>query len=44
MSGAVVSVAKRMSTLGEHTRVYLKEIGLSEDEIAAFAGNKAVRG
>jgi len=44
MSGAVVSAAKRMSTLGEHTRVYLKEIGLSEDEIAAFAGNKAVRG
>jgi hypothetical protein len=27
-----------MSTLGEHTRAYLKEAGLSEDEIAAFAG------
>jgi crotonobetainyl-CoA:carnitine CoA-transferase CaiB-like acyl-CoA transferase len=38
MSGAKVSVAKRMSTLGEHTRAYLKETGLSEDEIASFAG------
>jgi len=37
MSGAKVSAAKRMSTLGEHTRAYLKETGLSEDEIAAFA-------
>ena len=27
-----------MSTLGEHTRAYLKETGLSEDEIASFAG------
>jgi CoA:oxalate CoA-transferase len=42
MSGARVSAAKRMSTLGEHTRVYLKETGLSEDEIAAFAGNAQV--
>jgi crotonobetainyl-CoA:carnitine CoA-transferase CaiB-like acyl-CoA transferase len=33
-----VSAAPRMSTLGEHTRAYLKEAGLSEDEIAAFAG------
>ena len=32
-----------MSTLGEHTRAYLKETGLSEDEIASFAG-KAARG
>jgi crotonobetainyl-CoA:carnitine CoA-transferase CaiB-like acyl-CoA transferase len=38
MSGAKVSAAPRMSTLGEHTRAYLKETGLSEDEIAAFAG------
>jgi crotonobetainyl-CoA:carnitine CoA-transferase CaiB-like acyl-CoA transferase len=38
MSGARVSAAKRMSTLGEHTRAYLKETGLSEDEIASFAG------
>jgi crotonobetainyl-CoA:carnitine CoA-transferase CaiB-like acyl-CoA transferase len=38
MSGATVSAAKRMSTLGEHTVAFLKETGLSEDEIAAFAG------
>jgi crotonobetainyl-CoA:carnitine CoA-transferase CaiB-like acyl-CoA transferase len=38
MSAAKVSAAPRMSTLGEHTRAYLKETGLSEDEIAAFAG------
>jgi crotonobetainyl-CoA:carnitine CoA-transferase CaiB-like acyl-CoA transferase len=38
MSGAKVSVAKRMSTLGEHTRAYLKETGLSEEEIASFSG------
>jgi crotonobetainyl-CoA:carnitine CoA-transferase CaiB-like acyl-CoA transferase len=46
MSGARVSAAKRMSTLGEHTRAYLKETGLSEDEIAAFAGKppKSARG
>jgi crotonobetainyl-CoA:carnitine CoA-transferase CaiB-like acyl-CoA transferase len=43
MSGAKVSAAKRMSTLGEHTVAYLKEAGLSEDEIAAFAGKKAAR-
>jgi CoA:oxalate CoA-transferase len=42
MSGARVSAAKRVSTLGEHTRAYLKEIGLSEDEIAAFAGKPPV--
>ena len=42
MSGARVSAAKRMSTLGEHTRAYLKETGLSEDEIAAFAGKPAM--
>ena len=42
MSGAKVSVAKRMSTLGEHTRAYLKETGLSEHEIAAFAGKPPI--
>jgi crotonobetainyl-CoA:carnitine CoA-transferase CaiB-like acyl-CoA transferase len=42
MSGAKVSAAKRMAMLGEHTRAYLKETGLSEDEIAAFAGKPAV--
>jgi crotonobetainyl-CoA:carnitine CoA-transferase CaiB-like acyl-CoA transferase len=38
MSGATVSAAKRMSTLGEHTLALLKEAGLSQDEIAAFSG------
>jgi crotonobetainyl-CoA:carnitine CoA-transferase CaiB-like acyl-CoA transferase len=38
MSGATVSAAKRMSTLGEHTVALLQEAGLSEGEIAAFSG------
>jgi crotonobetainyl-CoA:carnitine CoA-transferase CaiB-like acyl-CoA transferase len=38
MSGADVSAGKRMATLGEHTAAYLKEIGLSEREIAGFTG------
>jgi crotonobetainyl-CoA:carnitine CoA-transferase CaiB-like acyl-CoA transferase len=38
MSGAVVCAGKRTSTLGEHTVTYLRESGLSEDEIAAFTG------
>ena len=38
MSDARVSPAKRMATLGEHTRSLLKEAGLSEDQIAAFSG------
>lgn len=40
MSGAKVSAAKRMSTLGEHTVAFLREAGLSEDEIAAFTGKR----
>jgi crotonobetainyl-CoA:carnitine CoA-transferase CaiB-like acyl-CoA transferase len=40
MTGARVSAAKRMATLGEHTRALLKETGLSEDQIAAFSGNR----
>ncbi|QOZ24592.1 CaiB/BaiF CoA-transferase family protein [Bradyrhizobium sp. CCBAU 51753] len=46
MSGAAVGAGKRMSTLGEHTRAYLQEVGLSEEEIAAFATQpqKSVRG
>ena len=42
MSGAAVSAGTRMSTLGEHTRAYLKEAGLSDDEIAGFAGKPGV--
>src|SRR5262245_62641724 len=42
MSGAKVSAARKMSTLGEHTRAYLKETGLSEAEISAFAEKPAV--
>ena len=38
MSGATVSPAKRMSTLGEHTVACLRQSGLSENEIAAFSG------
>jgi crotonobetainyl-CoA:carnitine CoA-transferase CaiB-like acyl-CoA transferase len=42
MSGADVSAAKRMSTLGEHTLEFLRETGRSKDEIAAFAGQSLV--
>jgi crotonobetainyl-CoA:carnitine CoA-transferase CaiB-like acyl-CoA transferase len=38
MSGANVSAGKRIATLGEHTRAYLKQTGLSEDEISVFTG------
>ena len=40
MSGANVSAAKRMATLGEHTVAYLRESGLSEQEIAAFTAKR----
>lgn len=42
MSGSEVSAAKRMSTLGEHTAEYLRQTGLSEDEIAAFSGKSLI--
>jgi len=38
MSGADVSAGKRIATLGEHTLVFLRESGLSEDQIAGFSG------
>jgi crotonobetainyl-CoA:carnitine CoA-transferase CaiB-like acyl-CoA transferase len=38
MSGTPVSAGKRMATLGEHTVAFLRETGLSENEIAAFSG------
>jgi crotonobetainyl-CoA:carnitine CoA-transferase CaiB-like acyl-CoA transferase len=41
MSGAKVSAARKMATLGEHTRAYLKETGLTDSEIAAFAEKPA---
>jgi crotonobetainyl-CoA:carnitine CoA-transferase CaiB-like acyl-CoA transferase len=37
MSGAKVAAARKMATLGEHTRAYLRQTGLSDDDIAAFA-------
>jgi crotonobetainyl-CoA:carnitine CoA-transferase CaiB-like acyl-CoA transferase len=42
MSGATVAAGKRMSTLGEHTLAFLRETGLSEDEIAGFAGTPSM--
>jgi crotonobetainyl-CoA:carnitine CoA-transferase CaiB-like acyl-CoA transferase len=38
MSATNVCAGKRTATLGEHTIAYLRETGLSEDEIAAFTG------
>jgi CoA:oxalate CoA-transferase len=38
MSGTNVTAGKRAATLGEHTVALLKESGLSEQAIAAFAG------
>src|SRR5437763_3029183 len=37
MSGANVSAGKRMATLGEHTVALLEEVGLSQQEMAAYA-------
>jgi crotonobetainyl-CoA:carnitine CoA-transferase CaiB-like acyl-CoA transferase len=42
MSGAAVSAGKRAATLGEHTVGYLRETGLSDQEIAAFAATSPV--
>jgi CoA:oxalate CoA-transferase len=42
MSGANVAAGKRAATLGEHTVAILKEAGLSEHEIATFAGKVPV--
>jgi CoA:oxalate CoA-transferase len=38
MSGTDVSAGKRIATLGEHTVAFLKESGLSEDQIVGFSG------
>ncbi len=40
MSGADVTPAKRMATLEEHSVSILKEAGLSDPEISAFAGTR----
>jgi CoA:oxalate CoA-transferase len=42
MSGTNVSAGKRIATLGEHTVAFLRETGLSEDEIAAFSGKPSL--
>ena len=42
MSQAEVARGKRAATLGEHTAEFLRETGLSEEEIAAFTGKRAV--
>jgi crotonobetainyl-CoA:carnitine CoA-transferase CaiB-like acyl-CoA transferase len=41
MSDTRVSAGRRTATLGEHTVAYLRESGLTEDEIAAFTGKPA---
>ena len=38
MSEAKVGAARRMATLGEHTRALLREAGLSKEDIAALSG------
>jgi CoA:oxalate CoA-transferase len=42
MSDAKIAPGRKMPTLGQHTRAFLKETGLSEDEIAAFTGKPAI--
>src|ERR1700730_15017112 len=42
MSGADVSPARRMATLGEHTVAYLKETGQSDAQIAVFTGKPLI--
>ncbi len=42
MSGARVTAGKKVSTLGEHTRALLQEIGLSDEQIAAFSARPLV--
>lgn len=42
MSGTNVTAGKRAATLGEHTVAVLKESGLSDEAIAAFAGKSKV--
>jgi CoA:oxalate CoA-transferase len=44
MSDAEVSAGRRAATLGEHTLAYLKQAGLSADEIAALGGGPAMVG
>jgi crotonobetainyl-CoA:carnitine CoA-transferase CaiB-like acyl-CoA transferase len=38
MSASKVAAGRKMATLGEHTRAILKDVGLSEDQVAAFSG------
>ena len=42
MSGAEVRAGRRAATLGEHTVAVLRQSGLSESEIAAFAGKRLI--
>ena len=42
MSQAHVAAGRRAATLGEHTVAFLRETGLSEDEIAGFTGKLQV--
>jgi CoA:oxalate CoA-transferase len=42
MSDTRVSAGPRAATLGEHTLTYLRDSGLTEDEIAAFTGKPAM--